>query len=91
MRMRPRAILLAAFAVAFTVFCAVQDRVTAAGARQYVAMQRAALARGAQPVVIDEILRPAVARSVWQGLFWSGAVMTAGAVIALAARDRKRR
>jgi hypothetical protein len=80
---RPRAILLAAFIAAAVVFCVVQDRVTAAGARQYVTMQRAALAGRGQPVTLDGVMRPAVQRSVRQAALWSGLVMAGGVVAAV--------
>ena len=78
MTLRPRAIMVTTAIAAFAVFCVVQDRVTAAGARRYVALQRAALAGRGQAVTIDEIMRPAREQSVQQGLLWGGAVMVAG-------------
>ena len=78
MTLRPRAIVVMTAFVAFAVFCVVQDRVTAAGARRYVALQRAALAGRGQAVTIDEIMQPAVEQSVQQGLLWGGVVMVAG-------------
>jgi hypothetical protein len=76
--MRPRHVRLLACAAALTVFCVVQDRVTATGARQYVALQRDAFAGRGEPVTIDAILRPAVARSVTLASLSSGAVLAAG-------------
>ena len=74
-----RRVLWFTLAAAVAVFCIVQDRVTAAGARRYVALQRDALA-GRRPLVsVDEIMRPAVDRSVRLGLLSSGAVAAAGA------------
>ena len=82
MHVRPRTVLMIAAILAAVVFCVVQDRVTAAGARQYVELQRAA-AEGRRPAVtIDEIMRPAVRRSVAQASAWSAVVMVAGAVTA---------
>ena len=88
MRLRPRAIVLLTALIALTVFCVVQDRVTAAGARRYAALQRDALAGRGHAVTIDEIMRPAVARSVQQGLLWGGVVMVAGLGAAGVARRR---
>lgn len=78
MRFGRRALLWLPFAAALVVFCIVQDRVTAAGARSYVAQQREALAGRAAPVTIDQVMRPAVARSVRQGLLWGGIVLMVG-------------
>lgn len=76
--------------VALAVFCVVQDRVTAAGARRYAALQRDALAGRGRAVTIDEVMRPAIDRSVQQGLFWGGAVMVAGFSVAGAIARRAR-
>jgi hypothetical protein len=89
MRLHSRAVLLVAFGAAIVVFCVVQDRVTAAGARQYVALQRGALAAGSPPVTIDEVMRPAVGRSVRQGFLWGGLVMGVGVVLASTRRRRR--
>jgi hypothetical protein len=78
MRLTRSALPLLLLAAAVVVFCIVQDRVTAAGARANVAHQRAALAGRAEPVTIDEVMRPTVARSVRQGLLWGGVVLIAG-------------
>ena len=89
MACRPRTILLIAVAVAMMTFAVVQDRVTAAGARRYVALQRDAAAGQRDPVTIDEVVKPAARQSVHQGLVWSGAVLAAGvALAALAGRSR---
>ncbi|HXD16775.1 MAG TPA: hypothetical protein VN654_07150 [Vicinamibacterales bacterium] len=82
MVVRPRLVLITTAIVALVVFAVVQDRVTAAGARRYVALQRAAIAGHRRAVTIDEIMRPAVERSVQQGLMWGGAVLVAGASVA---------
>jgi hypothetical protein len=84
MALRPRVILIVTAVAAVVVFAVVQDRVTAAGARRYVAIQRDALAGRAQPVTVDEIMRPAIQRSVHQGLLWGGAVLVAGVGLAVA-------
>jgi hypothetical protein len=78
MTRRARTVVLMTLAAAVMVFAVVQDRVTASGAREYVARQRAALAGAAPPVAIDEVMRPAVERSVRQGLLWGGVVLVAG-------------
>jgi hypothetical protein len=89
MAVRPRAILLVTALAALVVFAVVQDRVTAGGARRYVALQRDAIAGRGQPVTIDEIMRPAVRRSVRQGLLWSGVVVVGGVGIAGAVGRRR--
>lgn len=78
-----------AVAAAIVVFCVVQDRLTAAGARRYVALQRAALAGRAPAVTVDEVMGPAVDRSVRQGLLWGAGVLAAG--LGLAALQANRR
>jgi hypothetical protein len=82
MALRPRVVLVVTALAALVVFAGVQDRVTAAGARRYVALQRDALAGRGQAVTVDEIMRPAIHRSVQQGLMWGGAVLVAGASVA---------
>jgi hypothetical protein len=89
MRLHPRAVLWVAFCAAIVVFCVVQDRVTAAGARQYATQQRRAIAEGTPLLTIDEVVRPAVRRSVRQGFLWSGLVIGAGLVLASAHRPRR--
>jgi hypothetical protein len=66
------------FVAALVVFAAVQDRVTASGAREYVRAQRAALAGRGTPVTIDQVVAPAVRRSVRDALAASGAVAIIG-------------
>jgi hypothetical protein len=86
-------VALFAAATAFVVFCIVQDRVTAAAARQYVRLHRQAAA-GAAPAstpALDELMRPAVRQSVRYGLLSgaaAGAVVLAGG--ALTARRTRR-
>jgi hypothetical protein len=90
MTLRPRAIVVVTALAAFVVFCVVQDRVTAAGARRYAALQRDALAGRGHAVTIDEIMRPAVEQSVHEGLLWGGGVLVAGLGMAGAvARGRR--
>jgi hypothetical protein len=88
MTRRSRTILLITVAAAVMTFAVVQDRVTAAGARRYVALQREALARGAAPVTIDEVVKPAVRQSVHQGLVWSSLVLATGVTVAAFAGRR---
>ena len=66
------------FAAAVVVFAFVQDRVTTSGATRYVALQRQAISGQGTAVTIDEVMRPAVARSVRQGLGWAAIVLVAG-------------
>ena len=87
---RPRLVFVVAAIAAFVVFAIVQDRVTAAGARRYVALQRAAIAGRGPAVTVDEVMRPAVERSVQQGLMWGGAVLVAGAGAARIVSRRQR-
>jgi hypothetical protein len=89
MVLRPRVVLVVTALVALAVFAAVQDRVTASGARRYVALQRDALAGRGHAVTVDEIMRPAIHQSVQQGLMWGGAVLVAGAGVAGVAATRR--
>ena len=75
---RVRVIVLLAVAAAAIVFAYVQDRVTASGAREYVMRQGEAIERRGSSVTIDEVMDPAVDRSVWQGLKWGTIVLVAG-------------
>lgn len=85
---RVRWIVLGSVVAALAVFLVVQDRVTAAGARRYVALQRSALAGRTPPVTIDEVMQPAVDRSVRQGALWGGVVLLVGlGAAAVVARD----
>jgi len=88
MRRRAR-IVSFALAAAVVVFAFVQDRVTTSGATSYVALQRQAVSGQGTGVTIDEVMRPAVDRSVRQGLGWAAAVLLAG-VGAAAAIGRTR-
>jgi hypothetical protein len=78
----PRRVLAITLAAALAAFCIVQDRVTAAGARRYVALQKDALAGRGPMVTIDEIMRPAIDRSVRDGLLVASGVIAVGGVIA---------
>jgi hypothetical protein len=75
-------------AAAFAVFCVVQDRVTAEGARRYVRMQRSALAGRGPAVTVDDVMQPAISRSVRLGLLSSAGVLAAGAAAGLMVRFR---
>lgn len=79
------------FVAAIVVFCIVQDRLTAAGAREYVRLQRAAIAGSGPPVTVDAIMKPAVRHSVREGLLWSGVVLAGGCAAAAAVARRSRR
>ena len=65
--------VLISVVVALGVFCVVQDRVTAAGARRYVRVHRDAAAGGGAAPSIDEVMRPAVRQSAWYGALSGGA------------------
>lgn len=73
-----RWVVLVSVIAALAVFLAVQDRVTARGARRYIDLQRSAIAGRTSPVTIDEIMRPAVDRSVSQGLLWGSVALVTG-------------
>jgi hypothetical protein len=79
------------FVAGLVVFCVVQDRLTAAGANEYVRMQRAALAGAGPAVTIDEIMKPAVRRSVRVALLSSAGVVGAGLTGAAVVARRSRR
>jgi hypothetical protein len=83
-------LLILTLLAAVIVFAVVQDRLTAAAARQYVTLQRAAAAGTGPPVTIDEVMRPGVRRSVRVALLWSGTVALAGLVGAAAVARRRR-
>lgn len=78
---RPRTILGVTFVAALVVFAVVQDRVTASGARQYVALQRSALAAGGAPITIEEVMAPAIRLSARQGLMWAAIVIAGGVAV----------
>jgi len=73
------------FAAGLVVFCAIQDRVTAAGTQQYVEMQRMALAGAAPPVRVDDVMAPAIRSSLRQGLLWGSLAAAVGLTAALQA------
>lgn len=81
-------VLVFPFAAAIVVFCVVQDRVTAAGARRYVELQRAAATGAGSAPTIDEVMRPAVRDSVQQGLLWGTVTfVSAGGAVLLVRRS----
>jgi hypothetical protein len=79
---RARTVIAITFALAFAVFCIVQDRITAEGARRYVTLQREALAGRGPYVTIEEIMQPAIDRSVRGGLLAAGGVVVIGGLLA---------
>ena len=78
MNRRQRVILAFTLVAALAVFAIVQDRVTAAGARRYVAGQRAALRAGSAPLEVDDVMRPAIDASVREGVLSGVAVVVLG-------------
>lgn len=66
----------------------VQDRVTAAAARQYAATTREAVARGGRGPSIEEVMAPAIRSSVRWGAASGGVVLLAGLVVASRMRRR---
>ena len=82
MTVAPRTLVRVTLLAAVVAFCVVQDRVTAAGARRYVAAQRQALAAGTAPVGVDQIVRPAVRRSVQLGFVSAGVLCLIGFALA---------
>lgn len=89
MRTPARIIVCLALAAAVLVFAFVQDRVTTSGATRYVTLQRHAISGEGTGVTIDEVMRPAVDRSVRQGLGWAAVTLVAG-LGAAAATGRRR-
>jgi len=76
--------------LALVAFAHVQDRVTAAGARRYVAEQRLALDGQGELVPADQAMRPANARAVRAGLAAaSGVVLLSGVARVIALRSRR--
>jgi hypothetical protein len=86
-----RAVVQASVVGALMVCAVVQDRVTAAGARQYVTLQSAALSGSGSPVTIDAVMAPAVRDSVRRGLLWGGLVLGVGLAGAASVSKRARR
>jgi hypothetical protein len=73
-----RAAVLVTLVAATVVFAYVQDRGTASGIGRYVTLQREAMAGQRPAVAIDQVMRPAVASSVRQGLMWGAVVLIGG-------------
>ena len=88
MRLTALRVVVFTFVAALVVFAVVQDRVTAEGARRYVALHTAP---GGSTVTLDEIMTPAIRASVLAGLRWSGIVATAGFTCAGIVARRSRR
>ena len=85
-----RRVVVFTFIAAFAVFCVVQDRVTAAGATRYGEQALAAIARNEPVTPVDDIMRPAIRRSVRLGLTSAGAVLLVGLGAAtVVARSRR--
>lgn len=84
-------VVVFSFVAAVVVFCVVQDRLTAQGARDYVRRQHAASAGTGPAVTIDQVMKPAVRQSVVAGFRWSGVVMSLGLVTAGVVSRRSRR
>jgi hypothetical protein len=78
-------------AAAIVVFAVVQDRLTSDGVGRYETAYRAAAAGIGPTVTIDDIMKPAVRRSVEQGALWSGGVLVAGLGGTFAVRRLRRR
>jgi hypothetical protein len=78
MRRRAGAIVVVTLTAAAIAFAYVQDRVTASGASEYVMRQHEAMAGRGASVTIDQVMRPAIRRSVEQGLAWAAAALAAG-------------
>ena len=76
---------------AVAVFAVIQDRITVSGVGRYIATYQESVAAKRPPSTIDDVMRPAVARSVRQGALWSGATLIAGVAGTVAVRRRTRR
>ena len=88
--MQPRRVVVFSFLAALVAFCIVQDRVTAAGARRYVSLQRAAIAGRGPAVTIDEVMGPAVRASVRDGLASAAGALAIGCAAAAGVAWRRR-
>lgn len=88
MRLTAARVVVFTLLAAFAVFCVVQDRVTAAGARRYVSLHEAP---GGSALTIEDVMRPAIRESVHEALLWSGVVAAAGLGAAIVVARRSRR
>jgi hypothetical protein len=88
---RVRSIVLMSVVAAAVVFLVVQDRITAAGVREYVTRHQGAEIGQTPSVTIDEVMRPAVRRSVRVGALWGTVVLASGLATAAAVRRVERR
>jgi hypothetical protein len=79
-------ILIVAALVALGAFAYMQDLLMAEAAGRYADLQRDALAGRGPAVTVIGVLEPAIRESVEVGAAWGGGVLSAGAVIAGAAR-----
>lgn len=85
-----RRLVVFTFLAALAVFCIVQDRTTAAGARQYALRALAAIDRHEPVPPIDSVMRPAVRRSVRLGLLSANGVLITGMAAAAVVARRHR-
>jgi ABC-type Fe3+ transport system permease subunit len=77
-----RFLLILTILASLAVFACVQDRVTAAGARRYVSLQRAAAEGRGPAVTVDEVMQPAIRESVRSGALWGGLALVVGVAVA---------
>ena len=78
MRRHARIVVCVSLAAAVLVFAFVQDRVVTSGAIRYALLQRQSISGQGTGVTIDEVMRPAVERSVTEALGWAAMVIVAG-------------
>ena len=90
-RLSARARLLVTAVLAIAAYAYVQDRVTAAGARRYAALQREAVAGRGTLVTVDQIMQPAISQSVRAGLMAAAGVGILGLLWARFAASRESR
>jgi ABC-type Fe3+ transport system permease subunit len=83
-----RFLLILTIVTSLALFAFVQDRVTAAGARRYVSLQRAAAEGRGPAVTIDEVMQPAIRESVRSGARWAGIVLLVGVAVAFSVARR---
>ena len=78
--------LLTTLVLAVGVFAVVQDRITAAGARSYVAEQRARIAAGQPSIAVADVMEPAIARSAGIASLSAAGVLAAGIAVSFLLR-----